>query len=344
MDVRLSDEQRALRDSAARLVERVGPGSVADLDDLDRRARLVAAVTESGWRELRDSDGDGRPLASVVEVALVAEELSRGVADVAFLGPILAAELRRLTGVETPDSGQTVVLRADLGALAEGSVLADGVLAIDGEGAVTALTLLPADGGWFPGVVHVGKPAAEPVDLTRSVAGVETTVPTAIASATVLDADGLARFTAFGLAVTCAELVGVMRGAIDLAVRYASDRRQYGAPIGSFQAVAHLLADAHVAMEGSRTVALNAAWAVDAVSPAEALAAAAVAKAYCSRAARGVCETVIQVHGGIGNTWECLAHVFLRRALLSIDVLGGIGPNLERVLQVHEIGVDRGLR
>ena len=53
-----------------------------------------------------------------------------------------------------------------------------------------------------------------------------------------------------------------------------------------------------------------------------------MAKAYCARAARTVCETAIQVHGGIGNTWECLAHVYLRRALLSIDVLGGAGPSL----------------
>ena len=69
-----------------------------------------------------------------------------------------------------------------------------------------------------------------------------------------------------------------------------------------------------------------------------------MAKAYCARAARTVCETAIQVHGGIGNTWECLAHVYLRRALLSTDVLGGIGANLDRVLAHHGIGAGRGLR
>ena len=63
-----------------------------------------------------------------------------------------------------------------------------------------------------------------------------------------------------------------------------------------------------------------------------------MAKAYCARAARTVCETAIQVHGGIGNTWECLAHVHLRRALLSGDVLGGVGPSLDRVLAHHGIG------
>jgi alkylation response protein AidB-like acyl-CoA dehydrogenase len=69
-----------------------------------------------------------------------------------------------------------------------------------------------------------------------------------------------------------------------------------------------------------------------------------VAKAYCARAARTVCETAIQVHGGIGNTWECLAHLYLRRAILSSDVLGGTDANLARVLDHHEIGGARGLR
>ena len=135
-----------------------------------------------------------------------------------------------------------------------------------------------------------------------------------------------------GLALTSADLVGVMQGALDLAVNYARDRAQYGQPIGAFQAVQHMLADAAVVTEGSRSVMLHAAWAVDALPADDALAAAAAAKAYCSRAARDVCETSIQVHGGIGNTWECLAHIYLRRALASSDAFGGVGPNLERVL------------
>ena len=133
----------------------------------------------------------------------------------------------------------------------------------------------------------------------------------------------MARWQSLGLAAACADLVGTMRGALALATEYARERKQYGATIGSFQAVQHLLADAHVATEGSRSIALHAAWAVDALPADDALAACSAAKAYCARAARSVCETSIQVHGGIGNTWECLAHVFLRRALFSTDVLGG---------------------
>jgi alkylation response protein AidB-like acyl-CoA dehydrogenase len=77
---------------------------------------------------------------------------------------------------------------------------------------------------------------------------------------------------------------------------------------------------------------------VDNLDPDEALAAAAGAKAYCARAAMSVCETSIQVHGGIGNTWECLAHVYLRRALVSADLIGNVGPSLQRVLD-HRLTV-----
>ena len=135
-----------------------------------------------------------------------------------------------------------------------------------------------------------------------------------------------------------------MRGAVQLASGYAKERRQYGRPIGSFQAVQHLLADALRRRGGGPQ--RHPARRLGGRRPAagEALAAAAVAKAYCARAARTVCETAIQVHGGIGNTWECLAHVYLRRALLSSDILGGAGPNLARVLDHHGIGGARGLR
>jgi alkylation response protein AidB-like acyl-CoA dehydrogenase len=155
-----------------------------------------------------------------------------------------------------------------------------------------------------------------------------------------LTAEHLTRWSAFAVAMTCADLVGTMYGALNVACEYARIRRQYDRPIGAFQAVQHLLADAFVAAEGSRSVALHAAWAADALPAEEARTAAAVAKAYCSRAARSVCETAIQVHGGIGHTWECVAHVYLRRALLSSQVLGGESESLAYVLARYGIVPD----
>jgi alkylation response protein AidB-like acyl-CoA dehydrogenase len=129
-----------------------------------------------------------------------------------------------------------------------------------------------------------------------------------------------------------------MRGVLDVTVAYASERRQYGVPVGSFQAVQHLLAEARCLMEGSLSVALHASWAIDNLAPEDARAAGRVAKAYCARAARTVCETAVQVHGGIGNTWECMVHVYLRRALLSSQWFGDDGEQLHR-LQDERLGV-----
>lgn len=334
MDVRLSPEQVALRDSAAQMVGHLGPVTVGQLDDAERASKLDAAVADAGWRQLRTADDTGAPWASGVEVALVAEELARGLADVGFLGSVLASDLRRLAGAPEALTDETVALTPDLAALAR---VGDEAVALDAHGETAALVLEPGGGGEVVASVQVAQRGAG-IDLTRPTAAVATAGATALDGLPTVGRDDLDRWTALALAVTSADLVGTMRGAIDLTVGYAKEREQYGKSIGSFQAVQHLLADAVVHLEGARSISLHAAWAVDALAPADAVVAGAAAKAYASRAAREVCEIAIQVHGGIGNTWECLAHVHLRRALLSIDVLGGIGPNLTRVLDHAGIG------
>jgi alkylation response protein AidB-like acyl-CoA dehydrogenase len=348
MDVRLSPEQEALRDAATQMVDRLGPRSVAQLGDPERTDKLEAAVASAGWRDLRVAEDGRAPLASGVEVAIVAEELGRRLADVPFLGPTLATELRRLAGAPAGTSPETVVLGPTLAGLAAaaGDVLPS-ALAVDAAGSASALLLVPTGAGLRLAQMALSAPEVRS-DLTRPVALPRppvTMVPDG-ASGRPLTDDDLRQWMALGLAITCADLVGTMRGAIELTVDYALARQQFGRSIGSFQAVQHLLADAYVAMEGSASVARHAAWAVDALPADTALAAAAVAKAYCARAARTVCETSIQVHGGIGNTWECLAHVHLRRALVSGQLLGGTGASLQRVLAHHGIGIgeDDGLR
>ncbi len=154
------------------------------------------------------------------------------------------------------------------------------------------------------------------VDLTRATAEIAEN-STAVGDLASEDAQ---RWLALALATTSADLVGASRGAHTLAVEYAKIREQYGKTIGSYQAIAHLLAESLALIEGSISIARHAAWAVDELEPAEAIRAGRFAKVYCARAARTVCETAIQVHGGIGNTWECLAHVFLRRVLTSTQL------------------------
>lgn len=258
MDVRLTAEQQQLRDAAARLADDLGPGSVADLEDRARVARLEKTVDATGFRTLR-SDG-----ASAVEVAIVAEEFGRGLVDVPFLGPVLADDLHGRLGHEIS------------------SATAD----------------------------------ATSVDLTGSLVGA---VESPAELAELSDEDS-GRWYALALAATTADMVGAARGTLSLATEYAKVREQYGSAIGSYQAVAHLLAEGLALIEGSVSVARHAAWAVDELPVREAIEAARIAKIYCARAAMTVCETSIQVHGGIGNTWECLAHVYLRRALTATEM------------------------
>ena len=268
MDVRLSPEQEALRDSAAQIVDRLGPRSVAELDDPERADKLEAAVASAGWRELRVAEAGGASLASGVEAAIVAEELGRRLADAPFLGPTLAAELRRLAGAPAATAPETVALDPTLAALAVTSGRCR-PLRCPGRGrrgSASALLLVPAGAGHR--LAQVPLSAAElRTDLTRPVAGPRSStaiVPDA-STGRSLTADDLRTWLALGLAVTCADLVGTMRGAIELAVEYARSRQQFGRSIGSFQAVQHLLADAYVLAEGSASVARHAAWAVDAL-------------------------------------------------------------------------------
>jgi Acyl-CoA dehydrogenase, C-terminal domain len=258
MDVRLTSEQRQLREAAARLADELGPGSVADLDDEGRIERLEKTVESTGWRSLRTDEASG------VEVAIVIEEFARGLVDVPFLGPVLADDLGRRLGRVVPP------------------------------------------------------PASEPesIDLTRSSAGVVESPP----ELAELSQEDASRWYALALTATAADLVGAARGTHALATEYAKVREQYGSTIGSYQAVGHLLAESLALIEGCISVLRHAAWAVDQLPVAEALEASRVAKIYCARAALTVCETSIQVHGGIGNTWECLAHVYLRRVLAATEL------------------------
>ncbi len=288
MDVRLTSEQQQLRDAAAKLADDLGPGAVQDLDDASRIARLDKQIETTGWRSLR-SDG-----ASGVEVAIVAEEFGRRLVDAPFLGPVLADDLARHVGGDSA-----------------GATIAVDDRAIDSRGARRALLL--SDTTILATDLAAGRTGA---DLTRAEADL---VGSPVSLGEVTD-DVAARWLALALVTTSADLVGIARGAHAVACDYAKIREQYGKTIGSYQAIAHLLAESLALIEGSVSVLRHAAWAVDELAPAEAIRAAQVAKVYCARATRTVCETAVQVHGGIGNTWECLVHVYLRRALTSTEL------------------------
>jgi alkylation response protein AidB-like acyl-CoA dehydrogenase len=346
MDSRDTPEQAELRRTARRVARELGPRTVADLDDRMRRERLAEAVRDAGWLELRQDTGDGEPLASGVEAAIIAEALGETVADVPFTGRILATDLARRAGAR-PMDGAVVAFSPNLidAAVMSGPVTDTPTLAVDhaAQGPVAAYVLVPEGGGYHLAFAQTDA-SSDGADLTRTIRSFPAGPPLlpVPGQSRRLTRDDLDAWAALGLALTSADLVGLMRGVLDVSVVYAQERKQYGVPIGTFQAVQHLLAEARCLIEGAFSAALYPAWAVDQLAPDEARAAGRVAKAYCARAARTVCETAVQVHGGMGNTWDCIVHVYLRRALLSSQWFGDDGEHL-RQLERMRLGVPYGL-
>ena len=133
-----------------------------------------------------------------------------------------------------------------------------------------------------------------------------------------------------------AEQVGVASRALDMAVAYAKERHQFGRPIGSFQAVKHILADVLLEVESARAAAYFALLSADSDAP-DLPAVASLAKAFCSDACLTATTQNIQVHGGIGFTWEHPAHLYLKRARTSAALLGD--PARHRELLAQRIGL-----
>ena len=347
MDTRDTPEQAELRRTARQLAHELGPRIVADLDDEKRRERLAAAVRAAGWLELREDDAQGAPLASGVEAAILADALGECVADVPFAGPILAADLARRAGAR-PVEGAGVAFSRDLVevAVAAGGTTDAPAFAVDmdGKGAARAYVLAPEGDGWRLAIAEAAAEAGagDATDLTRSVRALPAgaSVRPVPDQTRLLSRDDLDAWTALGLALTSADLVGLMRGVLAVSVAYVGQRKQYGVAVGSFQAVQHLLAEACCLVEGAQSAAAYPAWAADALAPDAARAAGRVAKAYAARAARTVCETAVQVHGGIGNTWDCMVHVHLRRALLSSRWFGDDAEMLRQLARARLGGRD----
>jgi alkylation response protein AidB-like acyl-CoA dehydrogenase len=147
------------------------------------------------------------------------------------------------------------------------------------------------------------------------------------------DTKGLARALDVATAALCAEMIGGMQRALELTVAYAKTRKQFGKPIGIFQAVQHLCADMYLETESSRSATYYCAWALEENVP-DAPAAVSVAKMYSSDASRTVGNRGIQVHGGMGFTWENDIHLYYRRAKASETMLGDATFHRERIARL----------
>jgi alkylation response protein AidB-like acyl-CoA dehydrogenase len=317
MDFGLSDDQREIQRTARELLERrANPEAV-------RRHAEARTSDESLWRELCELGWPGIAVAEAhggqglgtVELAILCEELGRSLAPVPFLPTVAAASViehggsaeqagRWLPGLA---SGET------LGALAGTSP--DGVAElVVGGGEADVFVLVDDDG--TARVLARGEVEVTPLDAidpTRSAARV---------SAAEDAGESLAGDIDRALVAVGAELVGVATRALEMTVAYVKERKQFGVPVGAFQAVSHRCAQMLLDTERARSTVSFAAWSADA-DAAQLAEAAAMAKSSASDAAREVTASAIQAHGGIGFTWEADVHWLFKRAFVDASLLGG---------------------
>jgi alkylation response protein AidB-like acyl-CoA dehydrogenase len=369
VDFELSDDQRALQDAAAGLLDdrcsTTRVRQVADEGDhLDRA--LWAAMAEQGWLAVELPGARGGLGLGFVETVVLSEQVGRHVAPVPFAGTVatsraLASALddgrvddgtelgatRLGTWVERLASGDAI------GAVAwsrrPGAVTArsagDGAWSLTGRsdlvvfGPAADVVIVAADtAGRSDGPALFAlapgegeRPSPEPaMDRTRSVGWLTLSDrPALFLGGGDVAADLLDRVAT----VAAAEMLGAAGRVLEMTVDYAKDRVQFGRPIGSFQAVKHRCADMLVDVEGMRSATYYAAWAVGAADP-DAAAAASVAKVWGSDAARRVMASALQVHGGIGFTWEHDLHLFLKRSQLDQTSFGDAAVHRERLARL----------
>jgi alkylation response protein AidB-like acyl-CoA dehydrogenase len=284
---------------------------------------LWSEMAELGWPGIFISEEHGGQGLGVVELVIVMEELGYALAPSPFFSNAAAGLLiqhggseeqkqRWLPGIASGEQrGAVGVVSGGEAPLVPDADSAAVIVLVDGESA----TLVEA------GDAEVELQAT--IDPTRRYASVRADAgePLAADAAAGLDSAEIA---------LAAELVGIGQRAMEMSIEYAKDRKQFDRPIGSFQAVSHRCAEMLLWVESSRSAAYYAGWAAD-YEPESAALAASVAKAYAADAGWQVTASALQVHGGIGFTWEHDLQFFLKRARSDGHLLGSPREHRERV-------------
>jgi alkylation response protein AidB-like acyl-CoA dehydrogenase len=333
---------------------RAGSGPPHGYDDA-----VWSAMADQGWLALEVPEDEGGLGLGMVEVAVLCEEIGRRLVAAPFLPSVLA--LGALCGPEARGDAATKEWRE---ALTQGAAIGcvvfapgPGGVAVDasGPGGEARLTGRSAPCAYAPSaevVVVATDDGVYAVDLR----GGGRPEPVAMMDRTrelgILDFDGtparrLGGSDAAELLVdraatlVSAEMLGAADRVLSMTVDYAKDRVQFGKPIGSFQAVKHMLADALVDVEGMRSTVYYAAWCAAAGDRDRSLS-ASMAKAWCSDASRRVMAAGLQVHGGIGFTWEHDMHLYVKRAQLDQVSFGDAAFHRDRIAAMLRERLDSG--
>jgi len=375
MEFELSKPQQLLRESARDLCKReCPPRRVRDLmaGPTAFDANLWQTLVDQGWLGLHLPESEGGLGLGLVELAVVAEEMGRtcmpgpylatlwaatllsraGNAEqrARYLEPILAGSLRATVALLEPEASwdlddvQLHVVEGKEGYRLTGRKVwvldaADTGLIVCVGKQGDRLTLLSVHPD-APGVTITATPG---LDATRKLCHIDFK-DVVIPAGEVLDSGDKAREALehslqVATVAVCAEIVGLSQWVLEATVEYAKTRQQFGKPIGTFQAVQHQCADMLLLAESARSATYFAAWALSANAP-EASRAIAIAKAYASDAGREVCHRGIQVHGGIGFTWEHDLHLFFKRAKANEVLFGDASFHRERLAGLVLDGAD----
>ncbi len=316
--------------------------------DLLAKDRAVewSVLAEAGWTGLEVPDDLGGAGATFGEVAVICEEMGRAASANHFLGGavLTVGLLKSLRPSDSRDELLTAVAAASLRpAVAVGSFkVDDGTLSghadfvPDAEGA-DRLLVIAADSNGSPVVVEVANLTVAPQPVLDETRRLATVSAEAAEVAQVLRFGGDPQVQVRRLldraavAVACDSL-GLSEAMLAATVAYAKVRNQFGRPIGSFQAVKHACADMQVAIAVSRQLVSAAVEAVAEDRP-DAGVAAAMAKSYACSAAVDVAGKAMQLHGGIGYTWESGIHVYLKRAALNRSLFGSPAAHRRQLAQ-----------
>ncbi|HKS26938.1 MAG TPA: acyl-CoA dehydrogenase family protein [Pyrinomonadaceae bacterium] len=366
MDFDLSKPQKLLKESAREFLAReCGPERVRSLMETETAHddELWQAIADQGWTGLLVPEEHGGLGLGLVEMAAVAEEMGRACLPGPFLSTLMAAALVERAGnreqrakyLEPLAAGElkaTVALLEesaswDTSAVKFEAERAGGKLSLSGrklfvmDAEVADLLICVARDGDSLALLPVERGAeglsVKPMpsmDGTRKLYEVLFD-GVGVMEADALGADGdargaLNRALEVATVVLCAEMVGGMQWVLDTTVEYAKTRQQFGRAIGSFQAVQHQCADMLMMTESARSAAYYAAWTLTENDPAASLA-VSIAKAYCSDAYREVGNRGIQVHGGIGFTWEHDLQLYYKRSKASETLFGDSTFHRERI-------------
>jgi alkylation response protein AidB-like acyl-CoA dehydrogenase len=321
MDFDLTEEQREIKSVAHELLGARSPMAkvrqTADAAQYD--AVLWHEIVELGWPGIAVAEEYGGQGLGAVELAVLLEELGYACASTPLLSTAVAAAAIQASGSDEQRERWLPGLVA--GEITAGVGSAE--LIVDGHGA-DLVVLLDGDSARV-----LGSPESElvvTIDPTRRYAR----RPSGRGDEGEALAEGAAARVRIAVA---AEVVGVCQRALEMTLEYVKDRKQFGVPVGSFQAVAHRCAQMLLHTESARSTAYFAAWAADA-DPSRLVEGAALASAAAATAGREVAGSAIQAHGGIGFTWEADVHWLYKRAEVDRALLGGVGRHLRALARV----------